>query len=110
MNKSKNFVGQPIFSQVIKLIDRQEIARISRKYKSDHYYKRFKTWVHLVSMLYATLSKCQTIRELTTGMLACEGRLNHLGLDYCPKRSTVSDGNKNRDSEVFRSIYESLYK
>lgn len=110
MNKSKNFVGQPIFSQVIKLIDRQEIARISREYKSDHYYKRFKTWVHLVSMLYATLSKCQTIRELTTGMLACEGRLNHLGLDYCPKRSTVSDGNKNRDSEVFRSIYESLYK
>lgn len=110
MNKSKNFIGQPIFSQLIKLIDRQEIARITRDHNSDHYYKKFKTWVHLVSMLYATLSKCQALRELTTGMLACEGRLNHLGLDYCPKRSTVSDGNKNRSSEVFKSIYESLYK
>jgi len=42
-------------------------------------------------------------------MLACEGKLNHLGLDYSPKRSTVSDGNRNRSSEVFRAIYESLY-
>jgi hypothetical protein len=43
-------------------------------------------------------------------MLACEGRLNHLGLAYSPKRSTVSDGNSKRSSEVFRTIYESLYK
>lgn len=110
MNKSKNFIGQPIFSQLIKLLDRQEIASIVDDHQSDRYYKKFKTWVHLVSMLYATLSKCQALRELTTGMLACEGRLNHLGLDYCPKRSTVSDGNRKRSSEVFRSIYEALYK
>lgn len=110
MNKGKNFVGQPIFSQLIKLIDRNDIARIITEHQSDRYYKKYTTWVHLVSMLYATLSKCHALRELTTGLLACEGRLNHLGLSYCPKRSTVSDGNRNRSSEVFRSIYQSLYK
>ena len=110
MNKSTNFTGQPIFSQVLKLVDRSEINRISRKHSSDRYYKKFTTWVHLVSMLYGTLSKCHAIRELTTGMLACEGKLNHLGLIYSPKRSTLSDGNKNRSSAVFKSIYEYLYK
>jgi len=43
-------------------------------------------------------------------MMACEGRLNHMGIDYTPKRSTISDGNKNRSSKVFEAIYQSLYK
>jgi len=110
MNKSKNFVGQPIFSQLIKLIDRREISKIVLESQSDRYYKKFTTWTHLVSMLYGVLSNCHALRELTTGMLACEGKLNHLGLNYSPKRSTISDGNKKRSSEVFRAIYEMLYK
>jgi hypothetical protein len=43
-------------------------------------------------------------------MMACEGRLNHLGIDYTPKRSTISDGNMNRSSAVFEAIYQSLYE
>jgi len=67
MNKSNHFTGQPIFSQLIKLVSRHDVAQITRQHRSDRYYKKFTTWVHLVSMLYATLSKCQALRELTTG-------------------------------------------
>jgi len=109
MNKSSHFVGQPIFSQLLKLIDHSEVHRIASLNNSDRYYKTFKTWDHLVAMLFATLVKCNTIRELSTGLLACEGKLKHLGLKQAPRRSTISDGNKNRSSDVFRQIYESLF-
>lgn len=108
MNKSTNFVGQPILSQLLKLIDRSAVGRITKEHQSDRYYKRFKTWEHMVTMLYGCLSNCKTLRELSTGLLACEGKLNHLGIDYAAKRSTISDGNKNRSSEVFKDIYKQL--
>ncbi|MFT6335708.1 MAG: hypothetical protein ACJATI_002463 [Halioglobus sp.] len=61
-------------------------------------------------MMFAWLSSCVTLRDLSTIMMACEGSLNHLGIDYTPKRSTISDGNKNRSSAVFEAIYQSLYE
>ncbi len=42
--------------------------------------------------------------------MAWEGKLSHLGLKQAPKRSTISDGNKNRSSEVFKSIYDMLFE
>lgn len=109
MNKSTFFIGQPIFSQILMSIDRTKVRQIVKEQKSDRYYKRFKTWDHLITMLYAVLSDCKTLRELTTGLLACEGKLNHLGIEHAPKRSTISDGNKKRSSHVFASIYKMLY-
>tara|TARA_B110001454_G_C12677945_1_gene416672 strand:- start:118 stop:1311 length:1194 start_codon:yes stop_codon:yes gene_type:complete len=109
MNKSKNFSGQPIIKQLLKLIPISIITQTAQKYKSDRYYKRFKTYDHLVTMLYATLSGVSSLRELSTILLACEGKIGHLNLKYFPKRSTLSDANKNRSSEVFANIYYSLF-
>jgi len=110
MNKSTHFSGQPIFAQLLKLLDKGKLSSIAKEQKSDRYYKKFKTYEHLVTMMFACLSNCVTLRELSTSMMACEGRLNHLGIDYSPKRSTISDGNKNRSSIVFEAIYQSLYE
>jgi hypothetical protein len=60
-------------------------------------------------MIFATISGCSSLREISSIMLACEGKINHLGLTKFPKRSTLSDANKNRSSEVFASIYQSIY-
>lgn len=108
MNKSNNFSGQPIIKQLLKLLSPSIITRTVSRHNSDRYYKRFKTYDHLVTMLYATLSGVSSLRELSTILLACEGRIGHLNLKYFPKRSTLSDANKKRSSEVFASIYYSL--
>lgn len=63
---------------------------------------------HLITMTYVVLSGCNSLREITSIMLACEGRINHLGIQYFPKRSTISDANQNRSSEVFCDIYFGL--
>jgi hypothetical protein len=41
-------------------------------------------------------------------MLACEGKLSHLGLDKAPARSTLSDANTKRSYQIFETIYYGL--
>jgi hypothetical protein len=110
MNKSNFFSGQPIFAQLLKFIPKDSIARIARDSKADHYSKRFNTYEHLVTMLYSIFNNCNSLREITTGMLASEQRLAHLGVRYHPRRSTISDANIRRQAEVFEKIYFSIFK
>ena len=110
MNKSTNFSGMPIIKQVLNLINISDIYRTANCHNSDKYYKYFKTYDHLVTMIFAVISGCTSLREVEGIMLACEGKLNHLGLNRFPKRSTLSDANKKRNSEVFADIYYTIYK
>lgn len=110
MNKSKNFSGQPIIKQVLNFLDPKDIYRTAKKHNSDRYTKKFSTYDYLVTMIFAVISGCNSLREVTSIMLACEGKINHLGLRDFPKRSTLSDANKRRSAEVFADIYSGLYK
>ena len=109
MNKSKNFSGQPIIKQVLNFIDTKDVYRTAKKHNSDRYTKKFTTYDHLVTMIFAVISGCSSLREISSIMLACEGKINHLGLTDFPKRSTLSDANKRRSSQVFADIYSGLY-
>ena len=110
MNKSSFFTGQPVFSQLIKLIPRHEVERISRSTSANRYCKKFDTWHHLLTMLYSTYQHCSSLREIETGIVACEGRLQSLGIKHFPRKSTFSDANRRRKAEVFEAIYQMLYK
>ena len=110
MDKATNFIGQPILSQIISCIPLAKINSAARKYNSNHYYKKIPVRVHLISLLYGVFSYCNGLRELCEGMLACEGKLTHLGLDKAPARSTLSDANTNRSYLVFETIYFELIK
>jgi hypothetical protein len=109
MNKSTNYLGQPIFSQLLSLIENSIIKKTIVEHKANRCYKKFFLWDHLVSMLYGVYSHCTSLRELQCGLEICQGKLNHLNLSRVPPRSTLSDGNKNRPSKVFGTIYQSLY-
>ena len=108
MDKVKKLTGQPILSQVLDLIPKGMIQKVVRKHQSNRYYKQLPLRVHLISLLYGVFSYCNGLRELCEGMLACEGRLNHLGLDKAPPRSTLSDANNNRNYRAFESLYFEL--
>jgi hypothetical protein len=40
-------VGQPIFKQIMNLVNKVDIEGLIRKHESDYYYKSFKTRTHL---------------------------------------------------------------
>ncbi len=65
---------------------------------------------HLSTMLYCIFARCTSIREVETGLEFCGGKLNHMSLKKVPAKSTLSDGNKNRTSGAFGSLYQSLYQ
>lgn len=106
----KIFPGQPLFSQALELIKRGWVDSIAQKHRSDRYYKHFRTYEHLVAMLFAVCSGSTSLRGLSLGLLAGRSRLSHLGLSHVPRRSTISDANKNRSSTVFAEVYQELYR
>lgn len=110
MNKSTYFTGQPTFSQLINLIPKDIISGCVEKHASDYYCKKFNTWHHLVSMLFACYGHCHSLREVTSGMRALEGKLKSCSINYFPARSTFSEANAKRDSAVFEMMYFELKK
>ena len=109
-NTEIKFVGQPIFKQIINLIDAVNIQSLVRKHNSDYYYKEFKTRTHLITMLFGILSRCDSMTEICEGMRALGGKLNHLGLKNAPAKSTACDGLRNRTCNFFEDLYFSLAK
>ena len=66
MGKSTHFIGQPVYHQVIKLLDKQQIKQISLETpRSEAYVKRLDGWTHLVIMLFGVLKHLSLIRFLT---------------------------------------------
>src|ERR1700737_449633 len=108
MGEVRKFVGQPVLSQILGVIPSSLIQQSARKHQSNRYYKSLPFRVHLVSLLYGVFSYCNGLRELCEGMLACEGKLSHFGLDKSPARSTLSDANNHRDYRAFESVYYGL--
>lgn len=110
MSKSTNFSGQPIFNQLLKFIDKSEVRKIAKHHSAERYVKKFTTYNHLVVMLFVAFEGYHSIREVIVGLLANAHKLSHLGLSYLVKRSTFSEANQRRSSEVFGDIYKSVYR
>src|SRR5215203_5559186 len=108
MSKSIFFTGQPIFNQVLSFLPRQLVCKVAAEQKADYYCKRFTTYEHLVTLLYSAFNQCNSSREVSTGLLAWEQRIGHLGMKHHPRRSTISDANSRRDPAVFEAIYMKL--
>ena len=109
MSKSTHFIGQPLYSQVIKLLDKSKILQISQEKGGEHYTKRFTVWIHLIVMLYAVIKRFDSLREITTSLLADTNKLAHIGITFKIGRSTLADANKRRSESIFESIYRDLY-
>jgi len=112
MNKDNEIklVGQPIFSQIVRLIERIDLKGIINKHNTNYYYKAFDGKTHLITLLFGILSRCDSITEICEGLRAMGGKLNQIGLTKSPAKSTVSDGMRNRDNRFFEEIYFSLVK
>lgn len=108
MSKSTYFSSKSVFGQLISLIEDKKIKDAVKKHDSDRYVKRFKSKDHLISMLFCSFAKCNSLREVSGAMLGLSGKTESFQLSHIPKRSTLSDANKNRKVEFFEEIYNKL--
>jgi hypothetical protein len=108
MGKSTFFTGQPIFTQILSLVPRSIVKRVSLEHQSDRYCKKFYFYDHLVTMLFSSFHSCTGLREIITGMQAEGDRLKHLGLKNTPRKSTLADSNAKRSHLAFEDLFHSL--
>ena len=81
MDKGTTNSGIPVFGEVVKMLDKEEIMQIAVKLQADRYTKRLDSYQHLIIMLFATLGEFVSLRELELGFIAAASRMNHFGLD-----------------------------
>lgn len=84
MSKSNHFFGQPLYGQLVNLLDKEKILELSRSKGGERYIKRFDAWTHLVTMLYAVIMRHDSLREISVSMLAEARKLSHIGITMMP--------------------------
>jgi hypothetical protein len=97
-----------IFSQILQFIPRLAFEAKVREHKAERHARGFSSWTQLIAMLFGQLGHAQSLREITGGLAACEGKLRHLGVNEPPKRSTLSYANEHRPWELYRSVFYDL--
>ncbi|MDR0612465.1 MAG: DUF4372 domain-containing protein, partial [Dysgonamonadaceae bacterium] len=107
-DRTKNLIGQPIFKQILKLIPIEVVNRVILQSQSDRYYKSFSTCDELITLLFGIFERCDSAREVCDGMATLQGKLNYLGMNCAPAKSTFGDALNKRSEKVFEKIYFAL--
>ncbi len=107
--RTKN-TNKPLLRQIIDLVPPWLLRSCVKQNQSDKGCSKYKTYDQLVALTFGQLNKCLTLSDISTGIGVSETFISDLGLQQSPARSTMSDGNKNRDWQVFESLYNRLLK
>jgi len=96
-----------IFGGLLKPIERRWFQKIVDRHDGDSYDKTFKSWDHLVALIYAQLKGIDGLRELEMEFNANSQHHYHLGTGKLA-RSTLSDANARRPVEIFEEVFGKL--
>lgn len=97
-----------IFSQMLQLISRDRFEAAVREHHAERHARGFSSWGQLVAMLFCQLAQAKSLREITEGLQASEGKLRHLGLPEAPSRSTLAYANSHRPWALFEAVFHQL--
>lgn len=95
------------FHQIMKALPRGTFDRVVQTHQADKHSKGFGCWDQLLAMIYAQLSGASSLRVLETGFNSQRAQHYHLGTAPI-RRSTLSDANGRRKTEVFADVAKLL--
>jgi hypothetical protein len=99
-----------IFSQILQLIPRDSFESAVSKHEAERHARGFSSWGQFVAMLFCQLAQAKSLREITEGLQASEGKLRHLGLPEAPARSTLAYANSHRPWQLFETVFQQLLR
>ncbi|MFA5574814.1 MAG: IS4 family transposase [Brumimicrobium sp.] len=105
--RSKN-TNKPLLGQILNLIPTHLLKSEIHRHQSDKGCSKYKTYDQLVALMFGQLNKCYTLSDISCGLSISSTFLSDVGLSQSPAKSTMSDGNKNRNYQVFESLYYKL--
>jgi len=92
---------------LMKAVPRRSFGQIVARHEGDRYVKGFRCWPHLVTMVFAQLAGVSSLRELEVLWNAQGSAHYHLGAGPL-HRTTLSDANRRRPSEIFAETFAHL--
>ena len=104
-NKNNN---KPVIKQILDLVPRWIFDNCTNTYRTDKGCSKYKTYDQFVALTFGQLYKCCTLSDISAGIGISETFIGDLGLQQSPARSTMSDGNKKRNWQVFELLYYKL--
>jgi len=96
-----------IFGHLLEPINRRRFQSVVDGLDGDAYDKSFKSWDHLVALIYAQLSGNSSLRGVVAGFNANPQHHYHLGTGQL-SRSTLSDANARRPIGIFAQTFAAL--
>ena len=93
-----------ILGKLVEPINRRCFQTVVDRHDGDAYDKSFRSWDHLMVLVYAQLSSADSLRSLEAGWNASSQHHYHLGSDRL-RRSTLSDASRRRPVAVFADTF-----
>ena len=97
-----------LFSQILQIVPRNSFQRLVRQRRAERHAKGFSSWSQYVAMLFCQLAQAKSLREISDGLAVTCGKLNHLGLDAAPAKSTLAYANAHRPWQLYQDTFVSL--
>jgi len=97
-----------LFNQILAQVPREAFARLVANHGAEQGAKGFSCWSQFVAMLFCHLGHAQSLREICDGLASFSGKLNHLGVDAPPKRSTLAYANARRPAALYEELFYTL--
>lgn len=96
-----------LFSQILKLFPRTEFERLVKQTGAQRHARGVTSWEQFVAMLFCQLGRAHSLREISSGLKTCEGKLAHLGIEALPK-SSLAYANAHRPWALYQQLFFAL--
>ena len=97
-----------IFSQIVRLVPRGLFDDAVARHQGEKHAKGMTCWSQFVAMEFCHLGGARSLREITGGLAASEGKLRHLGVARAPTRSTLAYANEHSSWQIYEDVFKQL--
>ncbi len=99
-----SYQGKFVFAQLCSLLPRKKFEWLVKKYQGNKCVKSFNCWNHLLVMIFAQLTKRESLRDLIAVLDAHQEKQQHLGFGDKVTRSNLSYANMVREVRIFEEF------
>lgn len=97
-----------MFSQMLKFFPKTIFDAAVAKHEGEKHAKGMTCWSQFVALMFCQLGGARSLREITGGLAASEGKLRHLGVANAPTRSTLAYANEHRPWRIYEEVFHQL--
>lgn len=100
--------GKFVFSHIMKFMPMHEFSKCVSDHNGEYRMRSFSCYDQFLSMAFAQLTGRESLRDIETCLGSMRSKLYHIGFRGKMSKSTLSDANESRDSEIYSNFAKVL--